>query len=75
MKKIFLIVLDSFGIGEAPDAHLFGDAGANTLKRISASNAFLRSTLSALRGYCSLISLGMGNFLTNSIVFSKYKYI
>ena len=40
MKKIFLIVLDSFGIGEAPDSHLFGDEGANTLKRITESDAF-----------------------------------
>ena len=40
MKKIFLIVLDSVGIGAAPDAHLFGDEGTNTLKRISLSSAF-----------------------------------
>jgi len=32
MKRIFLIVLDSFGIGALPDADLFGDAGANTLE-------------------------------------------
>ena len=32
MKRIFLIILDSLGIGAAPDARLFGDAGANTLK-------------------------------------------
>jgi hypothetical protein len=25
MKRVFLIVLDSFGIGEMPDAALFGD--------------------------------------------------
>ena len=31
MKRIFLIILDSFGIGEAPDAKAFGDVGANTL--------------------------------------------
>ena len=31
MKRIFLIVLDSFGIGAMPDAASFGDAGANTL--------------------------------------------
>ena len=31
MKRIFLIVLDSFGIGALPDAAAFGDAGANTL--------------------------------------------
>lgn len=32
MKRVFLIVLDSFGVGEAPDAADFGDKGANTLK-------------------------------------------
>ncbi len=32
MKRVFLIVLDSFGIGEAPDADRFGDVGANTLR-------------------------------------------
>ncbi len=32
MKRVFLIVLDSFGIGNAPDAERFGDKGANTLK-------------------------------------------
>lgn len=31
-KRIFLQVLDSFGIGELPDAELFGDNGSNTLR-------------------------------------------
>lgn len=31
MKRVFLIVLDSFGAGEMPDAADFGDKGANTL--------------------------------------------
>jgi len=35
INRVFLFVLDSLGIGEAPDAELFGDKGANTLKRIS----------------------------------------
>ena len=30
--RVFLIVLDSFGIGELPDAEKFGDKGSNTLK-------------------------------------------
>lgn len=34
MKRIFLIILDSLGIGEAPDAEKFGDEGANTLKSL-----------------------------------------
>lgn len=40
MKRIFLIVLDSFGIGYLPDADKFGDVGANTLKSISKSLNF-----------------------------------
>ena len=31
MKRVFLIVLDSVGIGALPDAHLYGDEGTNTL--------------------------------------------
>lgn len=33
--KVVLIVLDSVGIGELPDANLYGDSGSNTLKNIS----------------------------------------
>lgn len=40
MKRIFLIVLDSFGIGAEPDADLFGDVGTNTLKSCSSSEFF-----------------------------------
>lgn len=39
-KRVFLIVLDSCGIGEMPDAHEFGDSDCNTLKRISQSKFF-----------------------------------
>ncbi|NLC65772.1 MAG: phosphopentomutase [Clostridium sp.] len=34
MKKVVLIVLDSVGIGEMPDAHLYGDEGSHTLGNI-----------------------------------------
>ncbi len=40
MKRVFIFVLDSLGIGAAPDAEKFGDAGANTLERISKSKNF-----------------------------------
>ena len=52
MKRVFLIVLDSCGIGYEPDADLFGDVGANTLKRISSSDKFNIPTL---------IKMGIGN--------------
>jgi phosphopentomutase len=36
MPRAMLVVLDSLGIGHAPDAAHFGDAGANTLGHIAA---------------------------------------
>lgn len=35
MKKVIVIVLDSAGIGELPDAHKYGDEGSNTLGHIA----------------------------------------
>ncbi len=52
MKRIFLVILDSLGIGAAPDAADFGDTKANTLK--SAYN-------SGVLSLPNLISLGLGN--------------
>ena len=39
MKRIFLIVLDSFGIGAMPDSESFGDVGVNTLGACATSSA------------------------------------
>ena len=52
MKRVFLIVLDSLGIGEMPDAAAFGDKDCNTLKRISTSPEFCID---------NLIKMGLGN--------------
>lgn len=40
MKRVFLIVLDSFGIGEEPDAPSFGDWDVNTLRSVAGSPFF-----------------------------------
>ena len=37
MKRVFLIVLDSFGIGAMSDSESYGDVGVNTLLSISKS--------------------------------------
>ena len=34
INRVFLIVLDSVGAGEAPDSRAFGDDGANTLRSV-----------------------------------------
>ena len=52
MKRVFLIVLDSLGVGEMPDAAAFGDKDCNTLKRISTSPEFCID---------NLIKMGLGN--------------
>ena len=38
MKRVFLIVLDSFGIGQMPDAPAFGDVDVNTLASCAKSS-------------------------------------
>ena len=35
IDRVIVIVLDSVGIGDAPDADAFGDAGSNTLANIA----------------------------------------
>lgn len=40
MKRVFLIVLDSFGIGQMPDAAAYGDINVNTLGSVSKSPYF-----------------------------------
>lgn len=63
MKRIFIMVLDSFGIGASPDASRFGDAGANTLGHIAAACARGKADNHQRSGPLNLpnlVSLGLG---------------
>jgi len=40
MKRAFLIVLDSFGIGEMEDSEAYGDKGTNTIGSVFISSFF-----------------------------------
>lgn len=51
-RRIFLIVLDSYGIGEMPDASDFGDQGCNTLQTIRASKEYATPNLERLGLFC-----------------------
>jgi phosphopentomutase len=53
MKRVIIIVLDSAGMGELPDATKYGDVGSNTLGNIAA----------AIEGFSlpNLEKLGLGN--------------
>ena len=46
--RVFLLVLDSFGIGEAPDAHLYNDEGSNTFKSVTENKFCKIPTLTKL---------------------------
>lgn len=47
-KRVFLIVLDSVGIGELPDADKFNDTGSNTLRTIRGSKKYFTPNLERL---------------------------
>ena len=53
MRRAFLVVLDSVGIGAAPDAADYGDEGANTLGHLAAAVGGVR--------WPALERLGLGN--------------
>ena len=47
-KRVILIVMDSFGIGEEPDAAQFGDLGTNTLRSCTKSSCFRAPNLAKM---------------------------
>lgn len=47
-KRVFLIVLDSLGIGALPDAAEFGDTGSNTLRAVAGAQGFSAPNLRQL---------------------------
>src|SRR5437764_794641 len=62
--RAFVLVLDSFGIGGAPDAALYGDAGADTLGHIAAVCARGEADNDKRAGPLSLpnlVSMGLAN--------------
>ena len=53
MKRVIIIVMDSVGMGELPDADKYGDKGSNTIGNISKSIGGLKVP--------NLKKLGLGN--------------
>ena len=60
MKRVILIVLDSVGIGELPDAHLYNDCGSNTLGHIAQYYPTLHLP--------NLTAMGLGNIDTSNLL-------
>ncbi len=56
MKRVFLIVLDSVGIGEMPDADEYGDAGSNTIAAAASSPSFSMPNMQKL-GFFNIVGV------------------
>ena len=64
-NRVILIVLDSVGIGNLPDAHLYGDEGSNTLGHIVDQIPDIKIP--------NLIQLGLGNIdMENALPKTEY---
>ena len=71
LKRVFLIVLDSFGIGAAPDALDFGDdVHCNTLKTISNSRLFNTPNMQKL----GLFNIDGANLTIQAMPFPKASF-
>ena len=64
MARAIIAVMDSFGIGSAPDAERFGDAGASTLGHIAKACAAGEANIEGIREgplhIPALLELGLG---------------
>lgn len=56
-KRIFLIVIDSVGVGEMPDAERFGDKGANTIGNLAKVTGGVHLPLLESFGYGNLTDI------------------
>lgn len=65
IERVILIILDACGIGELPDAHLYGDEGSNTMKNTAKAVGGLKLP--------NLERLGLGNIEPFSGVTSETK--
>jgi phosphopentomutase len=65
-KRVFLIVMDSLGAGEAKDASKYNDTGSNTILHISENYKLTIPTLQKL-GYANLVKIKNVDSISNPI--------
>ena len=68
----FIIVLDSFGVGEAPDAKSFGDEGASTIKTISKSKYFEVPNMQKM-GLLAIDGVGLDNSASHNASYGRLR--
>ena len=70
-KRIFLIVLDSFGVGELPDAANFGDEGSHTLRALQNTGKLNCPNLKSL-GLFNIEDCARGKYLPVSAPMASF---
>ena len=65
IKRVIIIVLDSVGVGTAPDSYKYGDYNVNTLNHVS---SYKKNSLSNLE------IMGFGNLLPTNSGIAHFKY-
>lgn len=65
-KRVFLIVLDSMGVGELPDAAAYGDAGSHTLRALCATQRLSIPNMAAM-GMFNICDIGCGKAVESPI--------
>lgn len=69
-RRVIVTVLDGAGVGYLPDAAMYGDAGANTLKHIVLKHSPLKIPNLAALGLGSLLGIGLKN--SSSLKIASY---
>ncbi|HAN21699.1 MAG: phosphopentomutase [Clostridiales bacterium GWF2_36_10] len=70
-RRVFLIVLDSLGIGELPDADEFGDVGSNTLRTLTTSKGLFVPTLMKM-GLFNIEKAGLSQFAFKGVPIANF---
>ena len=68
----FIVVLDSFGVGAAPDATAFGDEGASTIKTISKSVYFNTPNMKKM-GLLAIDGVGLDSLEKHSASYGRLR--
>ena len=63
MKRVILMIMDSMGVGEEPDAPAYGDAGANTFLHAAENTEGFRIPNLQKLGLGNIENAGGGNFV------------
>ena len=70
INRVITLVLDGFGVGESPDAYVYGDEGSNTIAGIYNNTKLNLPNLKKI-GLYNIKEIGINNEEENPISWKK----